>query len=256
MPPDVPDVVPAAIGLAAGLLVGVSSIGGGALLTSALILIARVPPTLAIGSGVLIAGGMKLVGGGYYAFRRDVHWGTVGRLAVGSIPGALIGMAILDRMPVERIESWLTHLLGFVIAAAGMALLLQATRSGRPRPCRTPPHAATSGLGLLTGVLVSMTSVGSGSLLLSALALVYPLRAREAVGTDLVHALVLSVVAALGHASAGRVDLTLAAAVLAGAVPGVLVGARLATWVPESALRGTLAVVLLAIGLPLAAFGV
>ena len=126
---------------------------------------------------------MKLVGGGYYACRREVHWATVGRLlAVGSVPGALAGMAILDRMPVERIELWLTRVLGCVLLAAGAALLLQALRAGRPRPCVAPPDTVTAGLGFLTGVLVSMTSVGSGSLLLSVLALVDPLRARETVG--------------------------------------------------------------------------
>ncbi len=250
------DFIPAAIGFGTGLLVGVTSTGGGALLTPALILLARVPPTVAIGSGVLIASGMKLIGGGYYALHRQVHWPTVGRLAAGSIPGALAGMAILDRLPVEQIESWLTRFLGCVLVAAGAALLLQATRAERSRPHRAPPATVTMGLGFLTGILVTMTSVGSGSLLLSVLALRYPLRAREAVGTDLVHALLLSAVAALGHAGAGRVDAALAGATLAGAVPGVLIGARLATSVRERALRRALAVVLMGIGLPLAVFGV
>ena len=100
-----------------------------------------------------------------------------------------------------------------------------------------------------------MTSVGSGSLLLCVLALGYPLRARETVGTDLVHALLLSAAATLGHAHAGRVDVALAGAVLAGAIPGVLTGARLATGVQERSLRAALAVVLVAIGVPLAVFG-
>ncbi len=255
MEPDVTDFAPAAIGFAAGLLVGATSTGGGALLTPALILFARVPPSVAIGSDVLIASGMKLFGGGFYAFRREVHWPTVGRLAAGSIPGALAGMAILNRLPVDRIETWLTHALGFVLVAAGAALLLRVTLAGRLRPRRTPAAAVTVGLGFVTGVLVSMTSIGSGSLLLCMLALAYPLGARETVGTDLVHALVLSVVATLGHANAGRVDFALAGAVLAGAIPGVLTGARLATGVQERSLRVALAVMLLAIGVPLAIFG-
>ena len=197
------DFAPTAIGFAAGLLVGATSTGGGALLTPALILFARVPPSVAIGSDVLIASGMKLFGGGFYAFRREVHWPTVGRLAAGSIPGALAGMAILNRLPVDRIETWLTHALGFVLVAAGAALLLRVTLAGRLRLRRTPAAAVTIGLGFVTGVLVSMTSIGSGSLLLCMLALAYPLGARETVGTDLVHALVLSVVATLGHANAG-----------------------------------------------------
>ena len=154
------DFAPTAIGFAAGLLVGATSTGGGALLTPALILFARVPPSVAIGSDVLIASGLKLFGGGFYAFRREVHWPTVGRLAAGSIPGALAGMAILNRMPVDRLETWLTHALGVVLVAAGAALLLRVTLAGRLRPRRTPAAAVTIGLGFVTGVLVSMTSIG------------------------------------------------------------------------------------------------
>ena len=118
-----------------------------------------------------------------------------------------------------------------------------------------PATAVTMCLGFAIGVLVSMTSVGSGSLLLCALALWYPLEAREIVGTDLVHALILSTVATLGHAAAGRVDLVLAGAVLLGAVPGVLVGARLVTRVRERPLRVMLAFVLVATGAVFAVFG-
>ena len=249
------DLAPTAIGFAAGLLIGATSTGGGALLTPGLILIAGVPPSIAIGSDVLIASVTKLFGGGFYAFRREVHWPTVGRLAAGSIPGALAGMAILNRIPLDRLETWLTHALGVVLVAAGAALLLRVTLAGRQRPRRTPHAALTIGLGFVTGVLVSMTSIGSGSLLLCVLALKYPLRARETVGTDLVHALLLSAVAALGHASAGRVDVALAGAVLAGAIPGVLTGARLGSGVQEQSLRTALAVVLVAMGVPLAVFG-
>lgn len=253
--PDVTDFAPIAVGFAAGLLVGATSTGGGALLTPALILIARVPPSVAVGSDVLIASGMKLFGGGFYALRREVHWPTVGRLAAGSIPGALAGLAILGRMPLDRLESWLTHALGVVLVAAGAALLLRVALAGPPRRRRMPPAAATVGLGLAIGVLVSTTSVGSGSLLLCVLSLAYPLGARETVGTDLVHALLLSVVATLGHAGAGRVDFALAGEVLAGAVPGVLIGARLATGAQERPLRAALAVALVAVGVPLAVFG-
>ena len=249
------DLPPTAIGFAAGLLIGATSTGGGALLTPALILLARVPPSIAIGSDVLIASVTKLFGGGFYAFRGEVHWPTVGRLAAGSMPGAVAGMAILDRMSADHLETWLTHALGVVLVAAGAALLLRVTLANRQRPRRAPHAAVTIGLGFTTGVLVSMTSVGSGSLLLCGLALRYPLRARETVGTDLVHALVLSAVATLGHASAGRVDVALAGAVLAGAIPGVLTGARLAAGVQEQSLRTALAVVLVAIGVPLAVFG-
>ena len=249
------DFAQAAIGFVVGLLVGATSTGGGALLTPALVLIARVPPSIAIGSDVLIASGMKLFGGGFYAIRREVHWPTVGWLAVGSIPGAAVGISILNRMPVEQIDVWLTRVLGLVLVLAGGTLFLRMRLAGRTHPTRLPSAATTAALGFMTGGLVSMTSVGSGSLLLCFLALRYPLDARTTVGTDLIHALILSAAATVGHAVAGRVDIALAAAVLVGAVPGVLTGARLATAIPERSLRTGLAVMLVVIGCQLALFG-
>jgi hypothetical protein len=109
----------------------------------------------------------------------------------------------------------------------------------------------TVGLGFVTGILVSVTSIGSGSLLLCVLALFFPLSAPTMVGTDLAHALVLSVAASLGHLAAGRVDFALAGAVLLGAIPGVWLGARFATSVPERALRIGLAALLVIVGLNL-----
>ena len=247
---------PILIGFVVGTLVGATSTGGGALLTPALILIAQVPPSIAIGSDVLIASGMKLFGGGFYALRQEVHWPTVRSLTMGSLPGAFVGISLLNRMPESHIETWLTRGLGFVLVAAGCTLILRMQSSHRTEPKQLPPTTITIGLGFLTGVLVSMTSVGSGSLLLCVLALAYPLNSRTTVGTDLVHALLLSVAATIGHASAGRVDVSLATTVLVGAVPGVIMGARIATSLPERALRIGLIIVLVTIGMRLALFGI
>ena len=249
------EITPTLIGFFVGMLVGATSTGGGALLTPALVLIARVPPAIAIGSDVLIASGMKLFGGGFYAIRREVHWPTVGLLAIGSIPGAVIGISILNRVPMKHIDSWLTHGLGIVLILAGSALLLRMRFDGKIHPRIQPVPMVTIGLGFVTGLLVSMTSVGSGSLLLCVLTLWYPLNARTIVGTDLIHALALSAAATVGHAAAGRVDVALAGTVLLGAVPGVLTGARIATTVPDRVLRTGLAGVLIVIGTYLALFG-
>ena len=248
------EIAPALIGFVVGLLVGATSTGGGALLTPALILIARVPAPIAIGSDVLIASGMKLFGGGFYAMRREVHWPTVGRLALGSIPGAVIGLAILGALPLAQIDYWLTRTLGVVLLAAGAALWLRVRLEAHWRPSEPPRPAVTVATGLAIGALVAATSVGSGSLLLCALVLFYPLGARTTVGTDLVHALALSSVATVGHAMAGRVDLALAAIVLAGAIPGVLIGARMSLGLPERVLRLGLATVLVLLGLRLSVF--
>ena len=248
------DYGPSLIGLLVGVVVGATSTGGGALLTPALILISRVPASIAIGSDVLIASGMKLVGGGIYALRGEVHWPTVGHLALGSIPGAVAGVWVLNRLPAHVLDAYLSRGLGLVLIAAGAAVLVRFTAGARAHPRRAPRRAVTVALGFATGMLVSMTSIGSGSLLLCVLALCYPLSATTIVGTDLVHALLLSSIATVGHGLAGRVDVALAGTVLVGAVPGVLIGARLATAVPERALRAGLAAVLIAIGLQLALF--
>ena len=249
------EIAPALIGFVVGLLVGATSTGGGALLTPALILIARVPAPIAIGSDVLIASCMKLFGGGFYALRREVHWPTVGRLALGSIPGAVVGLAILGALPVAQIDYWLTRALGVVLVLAGGALWLRVHLNGKLRPATQPATRVTVAIGFVVGVLVATTSVGSGSLLLCALVLAYPLGARTTVGTDLVHALFLSAAATVGHAAAGRVDVALAGLVLAGAIPGVLLGARMSVAVPERVLRAGLATVLLLLGIHLATFG-
>lgn len=239
------------VGLIAGLVVGLTSTGGGALLTPALILIVGVAPSTAVGSDVLAAAVMKLFAGGAYALRGHVHWGTVGRLAAGSLPGAAVGIAILNRLPAHSLDSALTRGVGAALVLGGAATLLRL--HGRwTSPEAAPPLPVTVAIGFAIGVLVAMTSVGSGSVLLSALALFYPLPAATLVGTDLVHALLLSSAATVGHLSAGRVNVPLALAILAGGIPGVLLGARLAVAVPERRLRAGLAVLLIVLGIHLA----
>jgi len=238
-------------GAVIGVVVGMTSTGGGALLTPALVLLLGVPARIAIGSDVLIAAVIKLVGSGFYVARGEVQWQTVRTLAYGSIPGALAGLALLARVPLERIDAILQQALGAALVLVGIVTVVQLTRKPRPRPAM-PRRGVTIAIGAAIGLLVSVTSIGSGSLLLAAFVLWFPLRPTTMVGTDLVHALVLSTVAATGHFFAGRVDLALSATVLVGAVPGVIAGASVATWMPQRALRGCLAAILLAIGLRLA----
>lgn len=239
-------------GLVTGFVVGLTSTGGGALLTPALVLLIGVPARMAIGSDVLIAAGMKLVSGGFYAWRGDAHWPTVWRLSSGSIPGALVGLAIINQLPIEGSEQILRAALGLVLVAVGGAIVFRLTRRDDAPQVGCPSARRTAAIGFVIGVLVSVTSIGSGSLLLCALTLWFPLSARTAVGTDLLHALILSTVVSAGHWSAGRVDIALVVGVLVGAVPGALAGAMLATSIPQRALRACLAATLIAVGLQLA----
>jgi uncharacterized membrane protein YfcA len=244
-------VAAALVGLVAGVVVGLTSTGGGALLTPALILVLGVPPSVAVGSDVMAAAVMKLFAGSAYALRGHVHWGTVARLSAGSLPGAAVGIAVLNRLPPHALDSALTRGVGAALVLAGAATLLRL-RGHWKHPSEPPPFAVTAGLGFLVGALVSLTSVGSGSILLSALTVFFPLQAATLVGTDLVHALFLSSAATIGHLAAGRVDVPLALSVLAGGIPGVIIGARLALRLPERKLRAGLAFLLIALGLHLA----
>ncbi len=238
------------VGGAVGLVVGLTSTGGGALLTPALLFLG-VPAPVAVGSDVLVAGGMRLFGGGLYALRREVHWPTVARLAAGSIPGAALGIVLLNHVPDHLLANALRRGLGAVLILGGAVAVLRLVLNRKPRSPQTPLTAITVFLGALTGLLVSTTSVGSGSLLLCVLALFFPLSPQKMVGTDLVHALFVSSAATVGHVAAGRVDFSLSLVLLAGAIPGVLMGARLAWTVPQRLLRAGLAVTLIASGVQL-----
>ncbi len=153
-------------------------------------------------------------------------------------------------------EHVLQRALGVVLVVAGAATLVRLRFAAHARPTIAPAPIWTAALGFATGLLVSTTSIGSGSLLLCVLAFFFPLPAQTMVGTDLVHALVLSAAATAGHLHAGRVDVALAGLVLTGSVPGVLLGARVAHVVPERTLRAVLAVILIGLGVPIACPGV
>ena len=243
------------VGAVVGVLVGLTATGGGALLTPALVLGLGVPPSVAIGSDVLIASVMKLAAGGAYAARRAVHWSTVRRLAAGSVPGALLGAALVGLLPDPWRDAVLVRAIGVAVTLAGFATLWRLLRPAAAAPTRTPGPVSTALLGLAIGVLVGATSVGSGSVLMAVLVTAWPLPAATLVGTDLIHALLLSSAATLGHLAGGRVDFGLAATVLVGGLPGAWLGARLAASVPERALRGGLAAVLVIAGTTLAIGG-
>lgn len=236
----------AVVGAVAGMCVGATSTGGGALLTPGLILVVGVSPSIAIGTDVAIATVMKLVAGGFYIWRSQVNWRTVWRLATGSIPGVLLGLFVLTLINKADINFYMQRLLAVLLVIAGVTGLVRLFVQRTPPDHTDGPGRLTAAvLGFLTGLLVTMTSVGSGSLLLAILSLFFPMAATTLVGTDIVHALMLTSLASAGHFMAGRLDLGLAGAVLVGGIPGVLVGVRLATTVPERWLRGALSTVLI-----------
>ena len=243
---------PVLIGLAVGVVVGLTSTGGGALLTPALVLLLGVPPATAVGSDVFIGAAMKLFGGGVYATRGAVHWATAIRLATGSIPGATVGLLLLSLLPQGVLDAVLRRGLGGVLVVVSALMLWRLWQRSQDVQRPMPTRRLIVVLGFFTGLLVSTTSVGSGTIVLAALQSLFPLSAPVVVGTDLIHALFLSSFATVGHLIAGRVNVPLASTVLLGAIPGVLLGARIATVIAERPLRLVLALVIMTAGLHLA----
>lgn len=237
------------LGLFVGTLVGLTGVGGGALLTPLLILVVGVRPVIAVGTDLAFAAVTKMVG----AWQHTRH-GTSDRrlvlcLAIGSVPGALLGVRLVSMLAASDstgADLLLTRILGSVLLVASGASLLRAAGLSWESNTRTNPNAvATAALGLVIGVLVGLTSIGAGSLLMAVFALFYKrLPAAQAVGTDVMHGAVLAAVAAIAHGSAGRIELPLLASLLAGSLPGVLIGGWLCSRLPSRPLRVGIAAML------------
>jgi len=261
------DVNPAmtVVGLVIGALVGLTGMGGGALMTPVLVFFFGVDALTAISSDLVISLFMKPFGGIVHLVRRTVDLRLVGLLAAGSVPAAFLGAIITSLLPGDSVQSVLLVLLGaaLLLAAAGLIVRawMQMTRIRSPlgegvarmtRPAVRVRPASTIALGAVAGLMVGLTSVGAGSIVIVALLLLYPaLKASQLVGTDLVQAVPLVAAAAAGHALYGQVDLGVAGSVLIGAIPGVLLGAWLSSRAPGGIIRRVLAVLLMASGLKL-----
>lgn len=248
-------------GLIAGVMVGLTGMGGAALVTPMLVLVFQVPAAAAVSSDVLASAIMKPVGAWVHIRQRTVHWGLVGWLSAGSIPGVLAGTWIFSRVlresdANETIKVWIGVVL-IIALGAMLAKTLIAARSahvvqplvGTEMPVRIAPTLA---LGLIVGTIVGMTSVGSGSLVVTVLLLLYPLlRPSVLVGTDLTQAVPMLIAGAIAHAGLGDIDIAVVVSLLIGQIPGVLLGARLSSRYDGHKLRWLLMVVLAATALKL-----
>lgn len=250
-------------GLLTGLLVGLTGMGGAALVTPMLVLFFGVPPAAAVSSDVVATAVMKPVGAWVHIRAKTVHWGLVGWLSVGSIPGVLVGTWIFSVVlqtdeASDTIRTWI----GWVLIAAVAAMIAKVWVGKRAKGLRAT-HAdqgvrmpvkpvATVALGLIVGLLVGMTSVGSGSLVVTALLLLYPLlRPSILVGTDLTQAVPMLIVGAIAHAGFGEISIAVVASLLLGQIPGVWLGARMSSRYDGTALRWLLMVILAATAMKL-----
>jgi uncharacterized membrane protein YfcA len=245
-----------AFGLGVGILIGLTGIGGGSLMTPLLVLFAGVPPVMAIGTDLAYGAVTKTLGGWRHWRKGTVDLGVTLWLAVGSVPGSLLGVWLLGRLHDAYGTGFEPVLLATIAAALfivaitvlGRALfMLRLVERERERVGLTPrTKAMAAALGAFLGLVVGVTSVGSGALIGLALILVFRLTPHRVVGTDVFHAAILLWAAGFAHFVSGNVDLGLMATILVGSLPGVWIGTQLITHVPAGVLRPTLGCVLLA----------
>lgn len=245
-----------AFGLGVGILIGLTGIGGGSLMTPLLVLFAGVPPVVAIGTDLAYGAVTKSLGGWRHWRKGTVDLGVSMWLAVGSIPGALVGVWLLDRLHATYGKSFEPTLLisiavALIIVAVtilGRALfmpkLVARERHSVDQTTRTKVTAAL--IGAVLGLILGITSVGSGALIGLALILVFQLTPHRVVGTDVFHAAILLWAAGLAHWVSGNVDFVLMGTILIGSLPGVVIGTHLIGHVSANTLRPALGCVLLA----------
>ncbi|MFI5285063.1 MAG: sulfite exporter TauE/SafE family protein, partial [Candidatus Dormibacteria bacterium] len=253
------DLYVALAGLIVGFAVGLTGMGGGALMTPILVLLFGIAPLAAVSSDLVASLIMKPVGAAVHAGRGTVRWNLAGWLAIGSVPAAFLGVVFLKLIGHgTRVQTVVSVALGVVLLIAVMALLLKMYldhRNGTSRGADerlVVKQLPTLAIGASIGFIVGITSVGSGTLVIVLLLFLYPrLRGSQMVGTDLAQAIPMVGSAALAHIVFGDFRLGLTLSILIGSIPGVLIGASVSSYAPTAFLRGALAAVLLVSGLKL-----
>ena len=250
----------ALLGLFIGFLIGLTGMGGGALMTPALILLGLARPALAVGTDIVWSALTRVVGSFVHIRQKTVDRVIVKRLALGSVPGAALGIASLAWLRHHGVSSedkLVVWVLGSALIIVGLSLFLRMLLgSSLPIPgqegASRGPSWLTTLIGAVVGFVVSISSVGAGSLIVASLVFVYPTTPlKRLVGSDVVHGLFLLGVAAFGHAGLGTIDYRLLGGLLFGSLPGVWIGSRLSARFPDQVLRPVLATTLLYLGLKL-----
>ncbi|GII93256.1 sulfite exporter TauE/SafE family protein [Sinosporangium siamense] len=247
------------------VVVGLTGMGGGALMTPMMMLFFNVPPLAAVSSDLVASAVMKPVGGFVHMRRGTVNMRLVGWLCAGSVPTAFCGVFVARAFgDGAQVQQAVKTALGIALLLAVIGLVTKAWMTLREEGRVTGAEVSditvrpipTVLVGMVGGLVVGISSVGSGSLIIVALLALYPmLKANQLVGTDLVQAVPLVSSAAIGHLLFGDFHLDVTASLLIGSIPGVYLGARVSAWAPAGAIRAMLAVVLLASALKLLGVG-
>ncbi|MFQ5469675.1 MAG: sulfite exporter TauE/SafE family protein [Gammaproteobacteria bacterium] len=246
-------------GFAVGLLIGLTGVGGGSLMTPILIFGFKIPPIIAVGTDLLFAAITKASGTLSHSRLGNIDWKIVGLLALGSIPTTSLTLYLMNKSTSAGMEvDTLIHVsLGIALILTSMVLIFKhkvyvfgnKIKSLIPhwRRLRSP---ATVLAGIMLGILVPVSSIGAGAIGAAILLFMYPsLPTSRIVGTDLAHAVPLTAVAGLGHLQMGSVDLMLLGALLLGSLPGIYLGSHISTVIPEKIMRPILASMLMLIGM-------
>lgn len=244
-------------GLVVGVLIGLTGIGGGVLMTPLLLLLG-LPPTAAIGTDLAYSALTKLAGAVQHGRQGTIDWRVVRSLAVGSVPLTVIAVWVLSRLHLsgssEQVEERLKQLIGVMLVVAAVLLVRKTLGRGSAQAYLAGvgnltdyPTGRLLAIGALGGFLVGLTSIGSGSLIIALLVMVVSLSPAVLVGTDIAHAFLLVTAGAVAHqVFLHDVQLGVAGMLLIGSIPGVLIGSRLAMWVPRKPLQVGMAGLLVA----------
>jgi uncharacterized protein len=257
------DPTPTLFGLLVGFLVGLTGVGGGSLMTPFLVAGMGVSAPTAIGTDMIFATLTKFTGSIQHYRQQSVNLEVAVFLGLGSIPAGLLGVATLEwiegSFDAETVKSIMITIIALTLVLVGASLIFRnflPERENDPKPgvwdgksrMSRRRRTYTVIFGAMGGYLVGLTSIGSGSVMAVILLLLYPIAPAVIVGTDIAHATVLSLVVGLAHMTQGNVDFALAGSLLVGGVPGVLIGSRLAPWLPGRPLKMILAAMLIFVG--------
>jgi uncharacterized membrane protein YfcA len=258
------DPAPTLFGLLVGFLVGLTGVGGGSLMTPFLLAVVGVPAPTAVGTDMVFATMTKFTGSLQHYRQQSINLEIA--IFLGSIPAGLLGVATLEwiegSFDAETVKSIMITIIAITLVVVGGSLIFRnflPEREEGPKPgvwdgksrMSRRRRAYTVVFGALGGYLVGLTSIGSGSVMAVILLLLYPIAPAIIVGTDIAHATVLSLVVGIAHMTQGNVDFSLVGSLLLGGIPGVLVGSRIAPWLPGKPLKMILACMLIFVGLRL-----
>ncbi|AVZ04955.1 hypothetical protein SAMN02799632_02108 [Acinetobacter pittii] len=252
-------------GMLVGFCVGITGVGGGSLMTPILISLFRIEPHIAIGTDLLYAAISKFCGSMVHARKLNIVWPIVLWLAVGSIPASFITSWVLEHYLSQstHYKAVLTMVLGFMLTLTGVSIIFrtriekffnkfrtkEVTQSENEQLAIHKKRSFIVIMGIILGVFVTLSSVGAGAFGIMALVIMFPnLPMIRIIGSDVVHAVLLTLVAGLGHMSAGNVDFTLLMWLLVGSIPAIIIGTLISSRMPERLIRKILGITLFALG--------